>query len=150
MSGYLIDKDSFNWEEIPDNIMRTFVPLWTNNDDPLSDFAGQTLTVPGLSAYDLFLIVCRDADRTHAVTKLVFCELNAVFSDFSICDSYVDYAGSDSAFVAQSRNGYIRRDTNAVNFSDCAVLAILRDGFEPAQVNSKLIPIAIYGTKNNA
>lgn len=115
--------------------------LWTNSS-PTASFAAKTLTVSGLSGYDLFCIFVR-----HAGTE---------FTDISGVMAYVPGTGDTGTRVYipneygyqvafAYRNVTINRSKNTVKFS--AGFLMTANGTEILEGNQRAIPVYILGTK---
>ena len=109
----------------------SFVILWANVS-PTSDFQNQTITVNGMSDYDMIVI-----ESNHNVHIVV---TNGTYQSMD-----QQRALSDTNFQTYGRNLEAYKDTSTIHFYDCYYRSTSGGTIEKA--NNVLIPIIIYGLK---
>lgn len=114
-----------------------WITLWSNSS-PSSSFAGQTLTIDGLSDYNMFMIVCARSSSASYQNSAV---MNVPTTDETygcVTEATVSSSGTS---VARQRNVFITRSANTVQFST---------GWMTGSASGNadiLIPLYILGTK---
>lgn len=109
----------------------SFVILWANVS-PTSDFPGQTITVNGLSDYDMIVI-----ESNHNVHIIV---TNGTYQSMD-----QQRALSTENFQTYGRNLEAYKDSSTIHFYDCYYRSTSGGTIE--MTNNVLIPIRIYGLK---
>lgn len=87
--------------------------LWTN-ESPSSSFEGQTLTITGLSNYNVFIIVCARNTSTSYQSSVVMYVPKTDETYGCISEASVSTSGTS---VSRQRNVFVTRSANTVQFS---------------------------------
>lgn len=111
--------------------------LW-ENASPTSSFDAQTLTISGLSNYNLFIVVCRRNATNAFQNSLVVNVPGTTETPGTLSEGSV---GSSGAATVRQRNVYITRSDNTVRFTSAWL-----SGSASAD-NDEMIPLYILGSK---